>query len=243
MTNSKVRYLYHFTSLNSALSIFKEMRLRAGCFRNSNDPTENLYNERNLSNYSLYQRMQELKYISFAHDHLQNDECINMQPMWNHYGDKWKGVCIQIDKDIFVEENREIIKRYRIIDMKVDYSNSIRLPLTSPPLLNSAKKVCKPTNDIFEDWKSNIDNLTRRFFVKDNSWMYESEYRFLITKGYNDEINMSIKNSLKKVFLGIRYEDNTEKVEKLNDYLDLSKIVRTKMRNDRVISLSEFSIQ
>ena len=40
--------------------------------------------------------MRELRFLSFSYDSSDHD-CVNLQPMWNHYGDEWKGVCIEVD--------------------------------------------------------------------------------------------------------------------------------------------------
>lgn len=220
------------------------MQLRLGTFENANDPTENLYHiykkTTDPSKYGISRRMRELRFLSFSYDSSDHD-CVNLQPMWNHYGDEWKGVCIEVDLGKFMDENRNIIERHRIEDGRIKYERYGRAPV--PEVLIGTGLNGKPSSAgrTFTEWMESEEGWKRRFFCKDDSWSYEQEYRFLALEDYTDEIFMSIRNSFRKVILGLGFDlDREENTEFINS-VGIDKVFRSKVFLDE-ISIENVSV-
>lgn len=239
MSEKRPRILYHFTRLDSAKKILTSMQLRLGNFENANDPTENLIHIYNMSSnpseYGISRRMRELRFLSFSYDPNERD-CINMQPMWNHYGDKWEGVCIEVDLGKFMDENRYIIEKYGIVDDKIEYGMAGRTLVPEVLFLTSTKGKSSSAERTFSDWMIYEDNWRRRFFCKDDSWSYEQEYRFLALKDYSDEIFLSIQNSLKRVILGLGFDLDAEENKNFINSVGIGKVYRSRVFLDKIIT-------
>lgn len=235
MSETKPRYLYHFTRVETAAKILSKMQLRLNDFGSVNDPTENLnhiFNKSfNPSEYGIARRMRELKMLCFSFE-TDNNECVNLQPMWYHYGDRWKGICLKIDYDKFVEENQSIIKKYGIQEGKVTYDRYCRSPIPEVLIGTAPGGPVSSSESTFKDWITYESNWRERFFCKDHSWRYESEYRFLAMKDYTDDIFLSISKSLKKVILGLDFDldANSDFVNSYRELISQSEVYSDEIR-------------
>ena len=115
--------------------------------------------------------------------------------MWAHYGDKHRGVCVLLDRDTFIHENKKIID----IKGRVKYTNELKKP-----------EINLSTIQEIDD--STVDNLIKElrnsiFFTKLKDWRYENEYRIVNYRHPETEF-ASIKDSIVGIVLGMRVNDN-----------------------------------
>ena len=115
--------LYHYTSLSTALEfILSKRELLLNPLRKTNDPREyksfvfaakywansdNGHTEQNNKEISRLLR-DDCKVLCFSDDY-ENYFGYEYARMWAHYGDNHKGVCLELDKTQFIEENKNII--------------------------------------------------------------------------------------------------------------------------------------
>jgi hypothetical protein len=138
--------------------------------------------------------------------------------MWHQYGDKHKGVCLMIDKDILVESiKKEFADNFHIYKGMVSYTDELTNKVSNQidlkeVMLNGISKSI--TNKIY----CNIEGL---FFRKALDWCSEREFRYiLVPKSANkrEPIYASIANALKVIVLGSeikpRYEKEIEQIAK-----------------------------
>lgn len=97
-------YLFHFTSLNALKNILESDTFYTSDFEKANDYKEKYVclNKDDISKY---------RYISFEKDELLYQSFSN-PAMWYHYADKHKGVCLQIDPEIFNSLCKPIISYF-----------------------------------------------------------------------------------------------------------------------------------
>jgi len=199
--------IYHYTRLETALEfILPTMKLRTSNFVRTNDPKENqpwAFSGKNFDfektypeTYSKathiehqYKLGAEIKgssqVICFVRDE-PVDGFIN-EIMWAHYADNHRGVCLEIDYDSFIEENK--LKDF--VFENVTYGNHVR------PFIDWSPDSTKDDN---------IINILKRHYkilllTKSTYWKYENEKRLILFS--KDAQFLSIKNSLKAIYLGL----------------------------------------
>ncbi len=225
--------LYHFTKSDTAISfILPTMKLKFHKVKGLNDPIENLrhiFNENTESlilNYDNYQSntssildiQNKYQVISFCSNKL--NDCFKNQIMWTHYGESNKGVCLEIDFDKFIAENKKNIDQKNIHHDKIKYDNQ---SLKVPPSINyGVKKESVPEFARFNEERMNsFSKQVKNYLLYKNSyWQIEDEYRFII-ESYMDEY-LTIKESLEQIYLGVMFPK--ENVDNLNLYLEENKI-------------------
>jgi len=215
--------LYHFTKAETAIrNILPSMKLRMNFLSNMNDPNENLYHVVNfednvlkkakysLSGYEfdMAQKIRnETRILAFSIDKEILTENIKLnvfgyqfQRMWATYGQNHKGICLVIDFEKFINENKKFINEYRIHKKQVIYRNfqykEIPVQLYGMSPENQKKHKPKCLCEFWTDKQNDETFVENRFFTKNLDWKGESEYRFL-----------SIKNSLSMVILGINFSE------------------------------------
>ena len=125
--------------------------------------------------------------------------------MWATYGQNHAGICFVIDDGKFKEENAELIKEYNIIDGKVEYNYDTFRGIPSTQSVVGLENLKKTKNITWQDLKNDDYFIKRRFFTKNPDWEGEFEYRFLTFSRDNNDIMLSIKDSLTMVICGIRF--------------------------------------
>jgi hypothetical protein len=207
--------LYHYTNLSTAIEyILPNKELLINSIKNTNDPRENksfgfgkITNdstkqiEKELSDYQISERIRKkIKVICFSRDFDYKGKLIfgyNNSRMWTQYGGNHKGICIQLDKDKFLEENSG--KKLSI--EKVKYFN--------------ANQSNFPRFDFTELYKDNsyfdkfiTENKDYLFFSKLSDW--ESEYEVRVFYSGVDDIleYCNISKSISAIYLGINFNDN-----------------------------------
>ena len=195
------------------------MQLKMGQLVNMNDAKENLHHITNPENYvgtknawtsnrftqPITKKVSEnVKLLCFSTDS-ENKNGFELQRMWAHYGDINKGVCLVIDYDKFVLENKEVLLEYGILEDYISYSENIFNQLAEPPdenifVVNEFGKFS--LDETYLKIRSDKSFVKNNFFSKNEDWGGELEYRFLAFSEKNDPIYLSIKNSLGLVILG-----------------------------------------
>lgn len=207
--------LLHFTSLSRLIEdILPQKKLYMGLFSNTNDPYENqlfqfdpknwTYPDNDIHNYftlktQLNQIVREkARMICFSIDEAPSWISVygyRSSSMWAHYGDKHKGVCVVLDRNKFVKENRKCIDFLG----KVKYTNELRRPEINLSSINAITE--KTVQNVIRELKHAI------FFSKLKDWRYENEYRVVNYNNSSVEF-CSIKDSLIEIILGTRVNDN-----------------------------------
>lgn len=206
------------------------MRLRLNMINNSNDPTESLplhfYNIKNVlpnnnfieNTYENFKKANEVmrrssKILSFCQDY-QIEDSDNIlygqggyiNRMWTQYGENHHGICLEINKEIFEQENSLIFEDKKLFKLEPIiykanrvFSLKLKNSSTDPSLyLNS--------NEFIEE------NYKNYLFTKDYSWCTEHEFR--IVKLFSDDsINeyLSINKSLNRILVGLFYPEDALK--------------------------------
>jgi len=122
--------------------------------------------------------------------------------MWAHYGDNHKGICLEINKELFIKENS---KKYDFnLFKEVEYFEFDRNNL--PEHKNIDHSIMneigmeKYLKEYFR--KEHLDFL---FFTKNKEWESESEIRLLHFSDTDDNEYCTINKSLKNIHLGINF--------------------------------------
>lgn len=224
--------LYHYTKLETGIrKILPRMKLRMNFLSKMNDPNENLYHIVNLEEgifnrksyglssdeYLMAQKItNETRILAFTVDKEVISDNIKsnilgyqFQRMWTYYGQNHEGICLDIDYDKFIIENKKLIDNYQIIDKKVKYGNyfyrGIPVPIYGMSPENQKKHKAKCLCEFWADHQKNEQFVDQRFFSKNIDWEGESEYRFLTFNKDLDDILLSIKQSLNRIIIGINF--------------------------------------
>ena len=225
MSTEKPDYIYHYTSAITAIEkILPSMQLKMGQLGNMNDAKESLLHISNPENYIPSSKGFHWEYytkpiaqmvsnnvhlLCFSTDDLKtNKDGFALQRMWAQYGDINRGVCLAIDYDKFITENKEILAKYSIQHDYIKYKNNIFNQLAEMPsnefVVNNHEDKYSPS----ETWKKIKNNKTfisNNFFCKNNDWGGEMEYRFLAATDNSSQIHLSINDSLQSVIFGVHF--------------------------------------
>ena len=205
--------LFHYTKFDSFLKILEDMTLLPSSFGKLND-----LNEGNVNNLNMNENFMVLynarNYIN-NHCHLlsfsQNyDICgvghegTNHPAMWSHYADNSNGICIVIDKEVFVKKNIKILDAnfYKFEDIVYDKFNAL-----DDVAINYNAET--PEEFIMNNWKG-------LFFLKHYDWRNEHEHRLFIMN-YNGKLN--IDGCIKYIVLGRKVFLNESRIKIIMDMI------------------------
>lgn len=224
MNNSKPKVLYHYTTIQKAIEgILPNFSLFMNSISHMNDPTENLLHESDpfkfqkspLRNYDPMKMFSadffryETKITCFTiNKDFEKDVTVGfkLQRMWAQYGGGNTGICLEIDYNTFIEENKAIISDLNIIDDFVSYNdNTLKLlPTIKSGMAEINDLTYENCKNVWLDFKKDNLKIRERFFTKNTDWKDEREYRFLVfIKGGNK--TLSIRSSLRKVYTGVHF--------------------------------------
>lgn len=199
--------IYHFTKLSTAIEyILPTMALRTNFLNKMNGPKENqkwafggvnvpyeqLYpNEIKSHSDRLYQFGEDIKSKIQAICFVYSDKYFGFENemMWAQYADNHQGVCLEIDTDLFLDENKSI-KIFKFQNM--NYVTKKR-----NEWIHWDKSKTKDEN-INQYIESNFEEL---FFSKSHYWEKEYEKRLLILD--DDYCFLNIKESLIGIYYGL----------------------------------------
>lgn len=205
--------IYHYTKLSTAIEfILPSMTLRTNFLNKMNGPKENqkwsfgginidyegMYSE-TYSNEThidhVYKFGEEIKSKIQALCFVHSDEYdgFENEMMWAQYSENHKGVCLELDTELFIKENPDIdIFKFENIDY------------------NPKKQewLCWDKNKSKDE---NINQIIERhhktlFLSKSHYWEKEYEKRLLIVE--NDYCKLNIKNSLTGIYYGLFTNSN-----------------------------------
>lgn len=212
--------IYHYCKLSTALEhILPNEKLRISPIISTNDPRENKdilfkYGSNNAINTpdnileldARYSNMirKDCKVLCFSQDYKNYQGC-QLSKMWYMYGDNHKGVCLEINKKKFIEENHDIINPN--VFKKINYLRYDRLRSSFPKDIRL--KYFEFDSDEERDYilKYREDNIDYLFFSKNDEWESESETRLIVFSNKEHEY-CSLTNSLENIHLGIDFHDS-----------------------------------
>ncbi|HBS85671.1 MAG TPA: hypothetical protein DEA97_03890 [Bacteroidales bacterium] len=199
--NKPIRYLYHYTSIDSVLNILTSQNLKFSNPSEFNDPYDCLPNIKNFGNnlrlfcqkgdFKIESNITNISNVCVEKWTKEIGVCCFSKSyrkflMWSHYAKKHTGVCLKFDisKDIGIfnqESIREIIynKEIQFVD------------------LNNIKNII----DLFDTYK-----------FKAKNWEYEKEIRVFKEKEGLYKFN---RKSLVSIYMGGKTEDHNI-IDKIN---------------------------
>lgn len=203
--------LFHFTNFDSFLNILKDMTLLPSLFENLNDMNEGNVNNMNMKNnfpvmYNTEKYIKDCCHIlSFSQNYDIDgfgQEGTNHPAMWAHYAENSNGVCIVLDKEAFVQKNKDVLSThfYKFEDVVYDIFNT-----PNDEVINYKAKT--PEEFIMNNWK-------KLFFIKHKDWENENEHRLFIMN-YNGKL--SIDGCIKYIVLGRKVFLNPLKIKAIID--------------------------
>lgn len=198
--------LYHYTSFETFVKIWLSKKLKFGVSMNVNDINEakKLLSmpcsfhpddiKRNVKLIRMFGKELSLyKQISLAKDYDSYLKGYMSPMMWGHYGDKWKGVCIELDFDKLSLTND-------MVWGNVTYTNRLT-PIELPYELDNEMKMNKFI----------LKNRKKIFFTKSNDWKGENEFR-IVSKN-NDYFD--ITNAVSAIYVTDCHSEVCKFIEEL----------------------------
>lgn len=208
--------IYHYCKLSTAIElILPKFQLLLNNIKNTNDPREYkefVFAQRYLStndfNLSNTDRQvsdllrEDCKVLCFSldHKHFWGYAYANM---WAHYGDNHQGVCLELDKAEFIDENKEKIRRKNFQKIKY-YEFNIKKPVE-----HKIVDLTKIKNNNIEDYVKNEfrdKNLKYIYFTKNKEWQPERELRLIYFSHNIENEYCSIRKSLKNIHFGLDFK-------------------------------------
>ena len=245
--------LYHYTSLNTLELILSSNRLRFTCINYLNDPIEMEYGLNILGDYSqqsfpqTYRKIQRYKKslkfdknlfvfsTSFNYDNL---HC------WAFYGDKCKGICLNINYNSLSEKinknNLSYIYPVQYIDKNFN-SQNIEIETIIPNFLFRCCQILNLYINNNNNFKKALQLLSS--LIKTPFWKFESEIRICIF--IETETNIKSSNNLTKRFFDFDFINNEcfdRKIEngKLFDGIRLGPIYKTENLENLKFLINDF---
>lgn len=207
--------LYHYTSFENALKILAKGKLRFSHLSNLNDVneacrTEYLDVDRQISSsdiehsYSILGKgiitkaLQKFRQISLSMDN-GDKPGFAISPMWGHYAQKGRGVCLSFDKDKLIGKLKP--NEYEAVIYEEGVDDSITIPLSK-----------------VDDCVNYMDSYRKEiFFKKSLDWSYEQEFRIVKLCRRNEDKYLDIRGTLLAIivydFQTDKYEDSIRKAQ------------------------------
>lgn len=206
--------LYYYCKLSTAIEkILPQMSLRISPLENTNDPRENKdlvfstisnINDNNLKIDNTFVNKlikEDCKVLCFSLSSGKYTAGYSYSAMWAHYAENHTGICLEIDKDIFIEENKNIIQTDFF--QKICYFDYETEKIIHPTV--DYTKINDNADYIKKEFR--FDNAKHIYFTKSKEWENENEFRLIhLSEEKNDEF-CKIEKSLKNIYLGIKFND------------------------------------
>jgi len=206
--------IYHYTKLATAIEhILPKMKLRTGSLHGMNDPKENqpwAFGGRNVNYVVMYpETYSQVNHIDhqykFGNDIKSSCQIIcfvkdkpekgfKNEIMWAHYADNHKGLCLELDAELFIEENKEYLTEY--VFESVTYGQHEKPFIASDFELTKEQAIQKIVKACYKDL----------FLRKSDYWEKENEQRLLIFD--KNQKYLSISESLTGLYFGLQMDDN-----------------------------------
>lgn len=175
-----------------------------------------------------------VKTLSFSQG-LYNFEVLNeknrpgyfLPRMWAQYGDNSKGVCFVFDKEKLIQKLKSKLEgSYHFFDGEIEYKD-----ITDTDYSLSLEKIIKHRKSVIFGHKNAnkqqlmikniIENIHDYYFVKDNDWKGENEYRIIIInkKGNRKTDAEIIKIEMSEVLECVIIGENFGLIEEDDHYI------------------------
>lgn len=201
--------IYHFTKLNTAIEfILPKKQLRTSSLHKMNDPKESqpwAFGGINLNYEGWYpENYSEETHIdttyNFGNDIKSNVQIICFvkdkpekgflnEIMWAHYSDNHQGICLEIDRNIFIKENFEQLTESKF--EPVSYGQHENPFIFGDHSLNKEENIKKIIEAKYKEL----------FLRKSKYWKRENEERLIMFT--NKQHYLSIENSLTGIYFGL----------------------------------------
>ena len=202
--------LFHFTKIKRFLDIIDTMTLRSSPLCGMND-----LNEANMDNLDwvaldfmmMYNAQKYIKeqcsVISFSKNYMTGPVCqegTNHPALWAHYAEDSKGVCIVLDKESLIANNKDLLDKHFYRMESVEYGSH-----------------CAPNDIIIEGKYAGVSDFVQHnyrelFFKKHSDWAYEGEERLLIESPLE---YLNIKGAIKYIALGGRLKGDKDNLRQI----------------------------
>ena len=209
--------LYHYCKLSTAIElILPDFKLLLSPLVYTNDPKENQsFNFNHIDiiegeekdivklnkQYSKIIR-DNCKVLCFSEDYFEEKQwgCL-LSNMWAHYGDNHRGICLELDKEVFINENKTLfdfkfLKPVKYVNFKE--RNNIRCNID-----HSRLRKVGVNNYLKNEFRNECAKYL--FFTKNLEWASEKETRLIHFSVKKGNEYCSIKDSLRNIILGIDF--------------------------------------
>lgn len=216
-TNWDSKSIYHYTTLSTAMEfILPGRQLLLNPAGKTNDPREN----KSFVFASANVRVQGYFDIEIFNDDFTSQLRKNCRVLcfssddppyfgyefsrlWALYGGNHTGVCIQLDKEAFLRENRDKISKglfKRVQYWKLNLNEIL-------PHIEIDHEVMEQVGlkRYVEGFRAQYSD--RLFFTKNDEWASEREYRLIYFTENNENEYCTIKDSLSGIHLGIDFKE------------------------------------
>lgn len=119
--------------------------------------------------------------------------------MWTHFGGRNSGVCLEIDRGVFLDDLEQATAgKISILSGDVLYSNS------GDRARYLANLEVDSIHDVTDEriYGHLVQNSTAAFFTKDSNWAYEDEFRVVALTSCGEYVFAPLWRSLKRIVLG-----------------------------------------
>jgi hypothetical protein len=188
------KYIYHYTKTEKLSLILSEMRLKMSSHRETNDPREKVHSFNGIFHgpkheYSnnrcillIEDFMNNYPTVSCFSGDTSNKNGFDLPTMWAHYAENHKGICLKINTQKYLFENKSIKSAFD----KMDYISKAEFNRF----------------EIFEETTEDVI-LKKLVFQKRDDWSSENEWRLFSMEG---EEYCSIMKSLEAIILGLEFD-------------------------------------
>jgi len=227
--------IYHYCKFRTAVDyILPSLKLRVNPLTNTNDPRENksfIFSGASgpgIEIGNIMDRNEEIskilrddcKVLCFCEDTPYDMFGYELSRMWALYGDNHKGVCIELDKEVFIEENNidpKLFKNIQYYQFDIKKQFDFKLVDYNAVHAYGAEKYVK---EFFRP--THLDHL---YFTKNKEWDSEHEFRLIHFSTKTGDEFCSIKNSIKNIFVGVDFEEiNLDSLINVSPQVDISKL-------------------
>ena len=211
--------LYYYCSLQTAMeSILPQKRLLISPLIKTNDPRENksfqfacisppdhpLYNDTDWERKVSIILREDCKVLCFSADS-ETHSGFGYSRMWAYYGGNHKGVCLSIDTDKFIDENRDLID-IKLLRRVLYYEIIPNEPISHKWIDFGRANEIGDAKYLRDEFRK--DHLQYLYFTKDKEWESERECRLIHFSEKQDNEYCYIENSLNEVFLGVDFHES-----------------------------------
>lgn len=218
MTETKFgNRIYYYCKLDTAIEhILPNMQLRLSPLNNTNDPRENKpfnfthdyrlshrHGDHEEADAEISEELRKgVKVLCFSRETKTKESFgFELTTMWAHYGGRHTGVCIELGKKEFIDQNRQKIKEGLFKNIK--YQKFYFQNLQEHPVIDF-KQIDKIGKEKYVD-QFRMKHRDHFFFTKDYDWRSEYETRLVYFSNNLNEEYCKIDQSIKNIYLGVDF--------------------------------------